>query len=217
MVVQVAFQVMSARPVIRLPRGRGPELEPSDLELLRSATQGDEKAFHVLVDRHAPGLFRLALSLSSSRADAEDICQETFAGAYQSMVRFDARSSVKTWLTKILIRRAAKIWHKSRHSRRSISIDDPGRGGDAPSNPPAQAVAKLSVPSSVSQVDHQMDLMQVIRTLSPEHRDVIVLRELEGFSYDEIASALKVPRGTVESRLHRARAEMRKKLVDYEV
>jgi RNA polymerase sigma-70 factor (ECF subfamily) len=217
MAVQIAFWAMSGRPVIRLARVKGPELEPSDLELLRSATQGDEKAFHVLVDRHAPGLFRLAMSLSSSRADAEDICQETFAGAYQSMVRFDARSSVKTWLTKILIRRAAKIWHKSRHSRRSIPIDDTGRGDGVASNPPAQVAAKLSVPSTVRQVDHQMDFKQVIGTLSPEHRDVIVLRELEGFSYDEIAGALKIPRGTVESRLHRARAELRKKLVDYDV
>jgi RNA polymerase sigma-70 factor (ECF subfamily) len=58
--------------------------------------------------------------------------------------------------------------------------------------------------------------MEVIRTLSPEHREVIMLRELDGFSYDEIAQALGVPRGTVESRLHRARAELRKKLEGYE-
>lgn len=207
---------MSARPVIRLPRGRGPELEPSDLDLLRSATQGDEKAFHLLVDRHAPGLFRLAMSLSSTRADAEDICQETFAGAYQSMSRFDGRSSVKTWLTKILIRRAAKIWHKQRHSRRAISIDDSG-SNDSGGGPASHIAHKVSLPSKVTQVDQQLDLMQVIRTLSPEHRDVIVLRELEGFSYDEIAAALKIPRGTVESRLHRARGELRKKLGDYEI
>ena len=196
--------------------------EPTDLELLRSATHGDERAFHRLVDRHAPGLFRLALSLSGTRADAEDICQETFAGAYKSMPGFKGGSSVKTWLTKILVRRAAKAWHKTRHDRRSISIDqarDAASSGDAGGAAGAahgHIALRMSVPSATSSVDHRLDVMEVVRTLSPEHRDVIMLRELEGLSYDEMATALKVPRGTVESRLHRARAELRKKLEGYE-
>lgn len=199
--------------------------EPSDLDLLRAATRGDERAFHRLVDRHAPALFRLALSLSGTRSDAEDICQETFAGAYQSMPAFKGGSSVKTWLTKILIRRAAKAWHKNRHQRRSISIDAArdaaSQASESGTSSPAAAAhghlaMHLSVPSASSNVDHRLDVMEVIRTLSPEHREVIMLRELDGFSYDEIAQTLGVPRGTVESRLHRARAELRKKLEGYE-
>src|SRR3954469_13449843 len=73
-----------------------------DLALVRAAAAGDQSAFHVVMDRHARRLFRIALSLSRSREDAEDICQETFVGAYRGLATFDGRSTVKTWLTKIL-------------------------------------------------------------------------------------------------------------------
>jgi RNA polymerase sigma-70 factor (ECF subfamily) len=179
-------------------------LEPDDLELVRRATRGDGAAFHVLVDRHAPELFRLAASLSATRADAEDVVQETLIGAYQSLKRFDARASVRTWLKRILVRQAARHWNKAKRGRSMVSIDaaemtpasrDNGRG-----------------PISV---DRRHDVAAVIKTLAPEHRMVVVMREFEQMSYAEIAQVLEVPIGTVESRLHRARAELKTKLQDY--
>jgi RNA polymerase sigma-70 factor (ECF subfamily) len=186
-------------------------LESGDQELWRAAATGDHEAFHVLVDRHGPALFRLALCLSGNRCDAEDLCQETFAAAYRGLKGFDGRAAFRTWLSSILVRRAAKAWRKSRGARRTMSLsrgDDNAGAGGAPALEP-------SIASTTLGVEQRLDVTDVIRSLAPEFRDVVVLREIEGMSYQEIADALNVPRGTVESRLHRGRAELRRKLTGY--
>ena len=192
-------------------------MEPTDLELWQSAASGDHAAFHTLVDRHSPGLFRLALSMAATRADAEDVCQETFVAAFRSLKSFNGKASVKTWLSRILMRRAAKIWNKQRYARRTMSIDgDARRGDDDRRNGDAGPLAKqLSVAAATGAVDQRIDLLDMVRSLAPEFREAILLREVDGLSYQEIADALNVPRGTVESRIHRARAELRKKLKAY--
>ena len=183
----------------------------TDLELVRAAADGDTAAFHTLVDRHARGLFRLAMSLSPTRSDAEDICQETLVGAFRGLKRFAGRASVKTWLMRILMRRAAKHWHKHRHVRKTLSLHV---GGDDSRTSERQEGLPTTPSASVS-VDQRIDLHAVIRTLVPEHRQVILLRETQGLSYEEIAQTLQIPRGTVESRLHRARLELRERMKDY--
>jgi RNA polymerase sigma-70 factor (ECF subfamily) len=179
-------------------------LDPGDLELVRRAAGGDGAAFHALVDRHASELMRLAVSLAASRADAEDVLQETFIGAYQGLRRFDGRASVKTWLKRILIRQAARHWNKGKRSRTALPIDA------AETSPAPREVGTGAVG-----VDRRMDVAAVVRTLAPEHREVIVMREFDQMSYAEIAEVLQVPIGTVESRLHRARADLRSKLKGY--
>jgi len=183
-------------------------VERDDTELIAAAVRGDASAFHELVDRHGPHLFRLASLLSRGAADAEDIVQETFAGAFAGLAKFNGRSSVKTWLSRILTRQAARAWHKSRRSRQAASLDDSGEtAGDA----------ALSVRSTALAVDRKIDIAAMLQTLSPEHRDILVLREMQGLSYGEIAEALGLPQGTVESRLHRARADVRRRMQGYEL
>src|SRR5579862_6483756 len=82
--------------------------EPTDAELLRQAQSGDDAAFDALARRYAPLLRNLALFLTGQEADAEDVVQETLLGAYEGLARFEARASVKTWLTRILYRQAAR-------------------------------------------------------------------------------------------------------------
>jgi RNA polymerase sigma-70 factor (ECF subfamily) len=190
-------------------------LGASDLEVWQAAASGDHAAFHMLVDRHGPHLFRVALSLSSGRADAEDICQETFAAAFRGLKSFDGRASVRTWLTSILMRRAAKTWKKDRHARRAISLDRRADDDVERENPGGALADRLKVDAATGAADQRMDVLEVIRTLPPEFRAAIVLREIEGLSYQEIADVLGVPRGTVESRLYRGRAELRRKLTGY--
>ncbi|MDB5298907.1 MAG: sigma-70 family polymerase sigma factor, partial [Phycisphaerales bacterium] len=84
------------------------------MDLLRAAAGGDTSAFHTLVDRHAGYLYRLASYISRGSPDAEDIVQETLAGAFTGMKRFDGRASVKTWLTRILMQQASRAWRKSK-------------------------------------------------------------------------------------------------------
>ena len=178
-----------------------------DLELVRAAAAGDRPAFHVLVDRHSKYLFRLAASLSRTRADAEDVLQETFVGAYKGLASFNGRSSVKTWLTQICVRQAARQWNRSKRSRETVTIDEKGAA--------ASVDPSLARPSAEANVDRRMDLMAVIEKLPEEHRQVILMREVQGLSYDDIATALAVPQGTVESRLHRARAGLKRLLQGY--
>ncbi len=176
----------------------------TDLELAQRARQGDDEAFHELVDRHAAGLYRLAFSLVGNAADAEDVVQEALCGALRTLRGFQGRSSVKTWLTSMVVRQAAKC-HRTR-ARHKVAPLDELRRGTAPSALPAGATAGA---------DLRLDVQGVLGALSAEHREVIVLREFQGYSYDEIADILSVPRGTVESRLYRARQDLRNRLKGY--
>jgi len=179
------------------------DLGPTDFALIQRARQGDHGAFHGLVDRHAGPLFGLAVSLSGNAADAEDIVQETFTGAFRGLAGFEGRASVKTWLTRILVRQAAR--HRRYAGRRQATF----RGLEAAVD------ADLGVPSADGATDARIDVKAAMRLLSPDHRDVIALREFQGLSYDEIAEVLEIPRGTVESRLFRARRELQGQLKEY--
>jgi RNA polymerase sigma-70 factor (ECF subfamily) len=172
-----------------------------DGELVRRLNQGDESAYRELLERHGRYLFGIAHSLSGNSEDAQDLVQETFVGALSSNFRGEA--AVRTWLVQILVRRAAML-------RRNKA-----RGGGTSDISAATADPRMASPSATGGADARIDLDTMLRGLSPEHRDVIVLRELQGMSYEEMATALGVPLGTIESRLYRARAELRKRFKDY--
>lgn len=179
-----------------------PAVDP-ELSLLRRARAGDEAAFAQLADRHARRLYGLAYRLTGNSADAEDVVQETLLGAFRGLASFRQEASVKTWLTQILVRQAAGHYRKERRHSQALHPGPDEPAFDPPS-PPGQV-----------RTDVRMDLSVALGSLSPEHREVIVLRELEDMSYDQIASVLEVPRGTVESRLFRARRELAGRLKEY--
>lgn len=173
-----------------------------DHAVMQRVRSGDSAAFHDLVDRYAGRLYSAAYALVGNAADAEDVVQETLAGAFTSARSFRGEASVKTWLLKILVRQAARN-RRSRKRWRFLSLSigtesSPGDTGPAVSGNQSEAESKLDVP-------------EMLQVLSAEHREVIVLRELQGMSYEEMAQTLGVPRGTVESRLHRARRELKEK------
>ena len=190
------------------PEGQGATgLQPSDHELVHRIRGGDEAAFRELVNRHGDGLYGLACSVMGNSADAEDVLQETLLGAFRRLAAFEGRSSVKTWLVRILLNHASKF-RRSRRVRKTSALPDEVGPDDG------QALG-LDSGSPAAIVESRVDLNQMLAVLSPEHREVIVLRELQQMSYDEIAGALKIPRGTVESRLHRARQEMKRRFAGY--
>ncbi len=174
------------------------QLPRTDNELVRNALHGDADALHGLVDRFGPYLYRLAATLVGNAADAEDLLQETLAGAFRRLRSFRRQSSVKTWLTSILIRQVA-----SHFRRKSLRAALGWRV-------PPQTATPAANPSDV-----RMDVQSAVLALRPEFREVIVLREMHGLSYDEISQALGIPRGTVESRLFRARRELQESLKGY--
>jgi len=188
-----------------IPKREVRSLEPTDLELVRRARGGDHGSFHTLVDRHAQALFEMAAMMIGNTADAQDIVQETLLAAFEGLKRFEGRSAVRTWMIGILVRQVAAA-RRSRSLRKTASLDAmrdaaEEQGGASPHEP--------SVRSAEASTDARLDLMELMARLTDEHREVIVLRELVGLSYDEIAELLNVPRGTVESRLFRARQELK--------
>ena len=180
--------------------------DQSDSDLLAQIGRGDQAAFRTLLDRHARYLFGVAHAMTGNDADAEDAVQETLLGALGSSTRFRGESSVRTWLVRILVNKV-RMWRRSGQRRSSdVSLDG---------SPVELASASGSSSRGASAADAKLDLTQMLAQLSVEHRQVIILRELQGMSYEEMARALEVPRGTVESRLHRAREELRKRFAGY--
>ena len=179
----------------------------TDLDLVRRIREAGGAGFDELVDRHADDLYGLAMSQTGSDADARDLVQETFLAAYRQILKFEGRSSLRTWLVRILFNLAAKR-RRSQRVRRATALD-------APAGAAAEADPAMQHRSPAAGVEARIDVMAMLDTLTDEHRQVIVLRELEQMSYQEIAGALGVPVGTVESRLHRARQDLRKRFGDY--
>jgi RNA polymerase sigma-70 factor, ECF subfamily len=169
---------------------------PTDIDLLRQARAGKQDAFHALIDRHAPALFRLAPSLVPTHQDAEDLLQETFTAAFRSLNSFQERSSVKTWLYAILFRQAAMLRRKIGVPLRSLTEEIPS------------PLANQSL-----RTDARLDLEQALDHLPEGFRTVLMLRELDGLSYSEIATLLNLPQGTIESRLNRARQALKSRLI----
>ncbi len=169
-----------------------------DDELAAQAAAGNLDAFGSLFTRYARDVYRLALSLGHRRSDAEDLMQDTFVAALEGVGRFEGRSSVRTWLGAILIRQASR--NRRYHRLRATEALD-------------ETAATVG---TGLRDERRLDVHAMLDSLSAEHRTVLVLRELQGMSYDEIAEALSIPRGTVESRLFRARNMLRERYQEYQ-
>ena len=182
-------------------------MEPADADLLRLAARGDDQAFHLLVERHGAALYRAALSFTRNLTDAEDLVQDTLVAAFRGAKGYAGRASVRTWMLQILTHEAQRAWRRGRHRRATLSLD----GASSPDAKAPLHDDALSTPSGSGRVDHRLDIADILEDLTPPHREILIMREIWDMSYDEIAAALNVPRGTVESRLSRARAAFRKK------
>ena len=164
----------------------------SDAELLAGVSRADGSAFREIVRLHGSYLFGIARTLTGSASEAEDVVQETFVALLSAKFRNEA--SLKTFLVSILVRQAALMRRKRRGWLRLVA-----KAADRGPN---------ASPDQQQAIDAKLDLGRLLEKLSPEHREVLVMRELQGMSYDEMAEVLAVPRGTVESRLHRAREKL---------
>lgn len=174
-------------------------LQENEQDLIRRAVAGDARAFHQLVDAHADYLYSVACAMLGKGPDAEDVVQDAFIAAMKGLRHFEGRAALRTWLVAILVRQVAVL----RRKRRAMQAL------------PEEAMSDPAGHRDAASADARMDVMHVLAQLSPEHREILVLRELEGMSYDEIAAALGVPRGTVESRLFRARQEIRNRFGEF--
>jgi RNA polymerase sigma-70 factor (ECF subfamily) len=188
-----------------LSRALSPDAD--ETELLERARNGDSQAFGALVERYQRRVVGVAQAVVHNQDDAVELAQETFVRAYENLAKFESRSSFSTWLYRIAANLA--IDFRRREGRHQVL-----RGDDAETE-----INRLPSPRGDSyQETVRTELSQringALKELTSEHRAVILLREVEGLSYDEISDVLQVPRGTVMSRLHYARNHMRTILKD---
>jgi RNA polymerase sigma-70 factor (ECF subfamily) len=157
--------------------------------------------------RYEERLFNTVYRLLGNVEDAEDVVQETFMNAHQSLASFKGDSQFFTWLYRIAYNTA--ISHK-RKQKGTLSIDA-GRNGEAGIEPLDRSDHNQPG-SALARSEDERRIQALLNRLSPEHRVVLVLKDMEGQKYETIAEILQVPIGTIRSRLHRARLELRELL-----
>ncbi|WP_103350524.1 RNA polymerase sigma factor [Amycolatopsis sp. CA-128772] len=174
-----------------------------DAELLARAADGDETAFGALVRQHTPRMYRVALRITGSAAEAEDVVQEAWLAAWRSLPGFRQESAVSTWLYRVVTNGALAVL---RRRRPTVSLDDPD-----PRSTVDSALFAAAVPGPEGRVVRAEEVDAVLRAvgrLEVSQRVPLVLRELEGLSYEEVADVLDVNVGALRSRLHRARVAL---------
>lgn len=194
--------------------------EASDLDLVRMLGDEDEgarrRAFAVLFDRHSKRAFDLAYRVLGEASLAGDVVQVAFLAVYRKGARFEARAQFTSWLHRIVLNHAIDLQRKERRHRHAPLVIREG-GGSGPSG--TGAGETLAVPDGGAGpiertvADERALLVRAaIGELSPKLAQVVVLRYLEGRSYEEIGEVLCLPPGTVKSRLNRAHAALRELL-----
>jgi RNA polymerase sigma-70 factor (ECF subfamily) len=178
-----------------------------DRDLVDRARAGETGAFETLVRRYQGWVFTLALRMVGDRAEAEDLAQDVFLKAYRGLRGFKGASRFSTWLYAIASHHCLN--HLKARGRRGGLGDDPPAPVDRLPDGAPRADALLE----------RADLVRIVQAemahLTEEHRMVLILRDIQGLSYEEIARTLGVELGTVRSRLHRARMEMKARLAPH--
>ena len=181
---------------------QGPESAGSERALVARLRTGDPRAFEDLVIAHQHRVFGVALRMLGNAAEAEEIAQETFLRAHRAVATFRGEAKVSTWLYGIASRLCL---NRLGAGERRLT-----RGGDRELDRLPEPAADPAADLERSEVEQA--LHRAIAELPDDRRIVVVLRDLEGLSYDEIATALDLELGTVRSRLHRARMDLKDKL-----
>ncbi|PYS34646.1 MAG: RNA polymerase subunit sigma-24 [Acidobacteria bacterium] len=176
----------------------------------------DDAAYDELVRTYSASIFHVAYRMLGDTADASDTVQEIFLKVFRNIGGFKGEAALKTWVFKIAFSEILNRlrWWKRRYRFATMSLDEQSNGNGTG---PGYGIASSSpTPEELLQSKEQeAAIQQALGRLSKDHRSIIVLRDIEGFSYSEIADVLGVSIGTVKSRLARARADLKKSLMRY--
>lgn len=182
-------------------------MNDDDRRLIAECLGGRREAFGELVSRYQARLFNAALRLVPSYDDAADVVQDTFLNAFQSLHAFKGDAEFYTWLYRIAFNTAVS---QKRKKRPTLSLEaHAGETGLDPDDPSEYVKPELAI----ERTEDERQLKLAIARLSQEHREVLLLKDIDGLKYEDIAELLGVPIGTIRSRLHRARLELRELLV----
>jgi RNA polymerase sigma-70 factor (ECF subfamily) len=186
----------------------------SDEEAIRQILAGERDAFAVLVERYQGRAFRLALRVLRNEESARDAVQEAFLKAYSALAGFQGRSSFYTWLYRLVMNQCLDLKRRDK-SDRHVEWEDGGAveiGSNTP--PPEVSGVRFAPAASVMRRELRQRIAEAIGRLPDGPRETLILREVEGLSYAEIAEAQRIPKGTVMSRLHYARRQLQIHLIE---
>jgi len=181
-----------------------------DAEAVSLCKEGNVDAFESLVGKYQKKMFNIAYRMIGNYEDACEIVQDTFVSAYKGVKNFEGKARFSTWLYAIVVNLSRNRLRqlKIQRSREAFSIDDPVDSVDAAIKREI-ASYEPSILERLERKDVQRNVQDCIDTLDNELKEVLVLRDIQGFSYDEITDMLKIPVGTVKSRLFRAREALK--------
>jgi RNA polymerase sigma-70 factor (ECF subfamily) len=178
-----------------------------DRLIITEVLKGHAEAFGELVHRYQDRLYNLALRVVGNPDDAADVVQETFLSAYQSLKSFKGDSEIYTWLYRIAFNASITARRKKRSV---VSLDATRRQGDSDLNlDPIDTSVDVRPEAALERSEDEIAVATAMAKLSEEHRTVLTLKDIEGLKYEEIAEIIGTAIGTVRSRLHRARLELR--------
>jgi RNA polymerase sigma-70 factor (ECF subfamily) len=184
-----------------------------DAQFIERLRAGEAAAFDRLVQERSSDVYALLYRLTEDREEARDLTQETFLRVFQSIDRFRGDADLKTWIYRIAINQARNRWRWWRRRRRdaTVSLD----ANDLRDEQPLSARLRdsgINPEQETLMREREVALRRALSTLGRTYREVVILRDVEGLSYEEVAAALEISIGTVKSRLSRGRQELRRKL-----
>jgi RNA polymerase sigma-70 factor (ECF subfamily) len=209
-----------------------PDVTDPDAALLAGLRAGDEAAFEELVDRYSPAMLRVARMYVPSQAVAEEVVQEAFLGVLTGIERFEGRSSLKTWLFRILVNRARTRGERERRTVPFASLAGREAEGDEPAVGPERFLPAdhdafpehwatppqrwdESPERSLDSAETLRVVREAIDRLPPMQRLVVTMRDLEGWDSDDVRNALEISETNQRVLLHRARSKVRTALEAY--
>jgi RNA polymerase sigma-70 factor (ECF subfamily) len=188
----------------------GSMLRTSDEVLVQRFKNGDRSAFSELVDRHQHRVYSLCYRWMGNQQAAEEVAQDVFVSLFRSLDRFRGDAKFSTWLYRVTVNHCKnqKLYRNRRAHGRHESLDSAPEDGFVRQIESGDRGADVGIHKS----EAERALQSGLDALEEDHRQIILLRDLEDLSYDEISSLLNVAKGTVKSRLHRARTELARQL-----
>jgi len=186
-----------------------------EAEFIESLQAGDAKAFDTLVTRYSGDIYALLFRITEDAEEAGDLTQETFISVFKAIKKFRGEADLKTWLFRIAINQSRNRfrWWKRRRREKTVSLDAPFGDSETPIHE-TMSGNFANPEESILRREREQFLSRALRDLPEVFREAVVLCDIEGLSYEEIASVLEINIGTVKSRIARGREELRKKLFE---
>lgn len=186
----------------------------ADSDFVERLRNGDADAFDILITRYSGDIYSMLCRMTQDADEARDLTQETFLSALKAIKSFRGEAELKTWLFRIALNHSRNRfrWWKRRKRSETVSLDKPVAEGSTATIADTLAGDGESPEQAVLRLERQQRLMEELNTLPEVFREAIVLCDIEGFGYEEIARALSINVGTVKSRIARGREQLRKRL-----